>query len=126
MNTKQARPKWWQLYLAFPVFAGFALLDARSPLSMGGHEALQAAALLIAVGWTHRWVRLNASALRAVDNDTYLGTVIIHTYSVTGPSTTPVLEDSAPSAFDSDEQRDFNQAARPALRLPRESELVQK
>ena len=124
MNSAQARPRWWKLYLAMPVFAGFALVDTRLQLSAGGHQVLQAAALLTAVGWVRGWLRSNASALRSMDGEAYGRSVAVRTYPLAQPSPMGSLEDPAPPALEPAGRDAFDNGLRPALGMSRRSEML--
>jgi hypothetical protein len=82
MNPRQSRPKWWQLFLALPVLAAFAVIDTRMHVSSGGHQAIQFAALLSTAGWVRTWLRGNASALRHMDEDSRARSMVVHTYAL--------------------------------------------
>jgi hypothetical protein len=56
-------PKWWQLYLAFPLLIVLFLMDARLRISTRGHQVVQIGILLLVYGLIHLWLRANAKAL---------------------------------------------------------------
>jgi hypothetical protein len=87
MNSSKSRPKWWQLFLALPALAAFVVIDTRMTASTGGHQALQFAALLGVAGWVRTWMRLNASALRHMDDDAHARSLVVHTYALPQTST---------------------------------------
>jgi hypothetical protein len=63
------KPKWWQLYLTFPCLLGMFLLDTRLHLSTGGHETIQLGSVFMEFVLVQVWLRLNARALRHMDNE---------------------------------------------------------
>ncbi|MBI5965072.1 MAG: hypothetical protein HY863_16450 [Chloroflexi bacterium] len=77
MSTNYARPKWWQVYLTFPLLIGLFMVDSRLKLSTRGHQALQIGILLLVYGLVHLWLKANARALSNVDQRQFQGTVIV-------------------------------------------------
>ena len=67
MSTKYARPKWWQVYLTFPLLIALFAVDSRLKLSTRGHQAVQIGIVLIVYGLIHVWLKANARALAAMD-----------------------------------------------------------
>ena len=63
MLPSHARPKWWQLYLTFPLLIALFALDARLKISVRGHQAVQIGILVLVFALIHLWLRANASAL---------------------------------------------------------------
>jgi hypothetical protein len=62
------RPKWWQLYLTFPLLIALFALDQRLKLSPRGHTVLQIGILLFVYGLIYLWLKANASALSSIDH----------------------------------------------------------
>ena len=77
MSTHYARPKWWQLYLTFPLLVALFLLDHRLSLSVRGQQAVQIGILLLVYGLVHLWLKANGTALSKMDRRQYHGSVII-------------------------------------------------
>jgi hypothetical protein len=77
MNTNYARPKWWQVYLTFPLLIALFMLDSRLELSERGHVAVQIGILLIVYGLIHMWLKSNAAALSNMDQRQFHRTVIV-------------------------------------------------
>ena len=77
MSTHYARPKWWQLYLTFPLLVALFLLDHRLRLSVRGQQAVQIGILLLVYGLVHLWLKANGTALSKMDRSQYHGSVII-------------------------------------------------
>lgn len=69
------RPKWWQLYLTFPLLVGLFLLDTRLQLSIGGHEAVQMGSLVLEFVLVQLWLRANAKALNYMDDEEFSRTM---------------------------------------------------
>ena len=73
-SSKNARPKWRQLYLTFPLLIVLFLLDRRLTISTGWHQAVQIGIILFVYGLVHRWIKANEPALRNVEQEQY-GTI---------------------------------------------------
>jgi len=77
MSTNHARPKWWQLYLILPLFIALFAIDTRLELSTRGHQIIQIGAVLFIYGLVHVWLKANARALSAMDQEQFDGRVIV-------------------------------------------------
>lgn len=77
MSTNYARPKWWQLYLTFPLLIALFVLDHRLNISAGEHQAVQIGIILFIYGLVHLWLKANAAALSKMDQRQYQRTVIV-------------------------------------------------
>lgn len=75
MSSSNIRPKWWHLYLTFPLLITLFLLDSRLRLSQRGHIAVQIGILLVVYGLVHLWLKANAVALSQMDRNQYRGTI---------------------------------------------------
>jgi hypothetical protein len=75
MSYSNSHPKWWQLYLSFPLLITLFVLDTRLRISVRGHQALQIGILLLIYGLIHLWLKANASALSNMDGRQYYRTV---------------------------------------------------
>jgi hypothetical protein len=75
MFSSHLRPKWWQLYLTFPLLMALFVLDARLKISVHGHQAIQIGILLLVYGLIHVWLKANRSALSEMDRDRYSRTL---------------------------------------------------
>lgn len=75
MTSTNLRPRWWQLYLSFPLLIALFVVDNGIKLSTRGHEAVQIMILLLVYGFIHIWLRANARALSRMDQQSYAGTV---------------------------------------------------
>jgi hypothetical protein len=73
----KARPKWWQVYLTFPLLIALFILDSRLKLSARGHQAVQIGIILLVYGLVHLWLKANAAALSNMDQQKFHGTVIV-------------------------------------------------
>lgn len=76
MRSQNAHPKWWQLYLIFPILIGLFILDHWLKISTRGHEAVQIGILLIVYGLIYWWLKANSIALSRMDRQNY-GRVIV-------------------------------------------------
>ena len=65
MFRQHARPKWWQVYLTFPLLVGLFYADSRLKLSARGHQIVQLAIILLVYGLIHLWVKANAMGLES-------------------------------------------------------------
>jgi hypothetical protein len=64
---RSLRPKWWQLYLTFPLLIVLFVLDSRLRISTSGHEFVQIGIILLIYGLIHLWLKANRSALSKED-----------------------------------------------------------
>ena len=67
MSPSSLRPKWWQLYLAFPLLIALFVLDGRLRISTRGHEAVQIGIVLLVYGLISLWIKANGKALSNMD-----------------------------------------------------------
>jgi hypothetical protein len=77
MNTNYSRPKWWQLYLTFPLLIGLFLLDSRLKLSAHGHQMVQLGILVLVYGLIYLWLKANSFALSKTDQRNIRGSVTV-------------------------------------------------
>jgi hypothetical protein len=70
-------PKWWQVYLAFPLLIVLFLLDSRLKLSVREHEAVQIGILLLVYGLIHLWLKANEVAMSKLDQMKFHGTLTV-------------------------------------------------
>ena len=75
MSNQDKNPKWWQLYLIFPLFMGLFAIDSRLKISTRGHQAVQIGILLLIFGLVHLWLNANARALSRMDQMQHHGTI---------------------------------------------------
>jgi hypothetical protein len=75
MNSTNIRPRWWQLYLTFPLLLALFVIDNRLKISTRGHQAVQILIILLVYGLIHLWLKANARALSRMDQQSYSGTV---------------------------------------------------
>jgi hypothetical protein len=67
MSPSSLHPKWWQLYLTFPLLIGLFVLDSRIRISNRGHQVMQIGIVLFVYGLIHVWLKANRSALMGED-----------------------------------------------------------
>ena len=77
MSSNYARPKWWQVYLTFPLLIALFMLDNRLKLSGREHQAVQIGIILLVYGLVHLWLKANATALSKMDQRQFHGTVTV-------------------------------------------------
>ena len=77
MNSTNIRPRWWQLYLIFPLLVALFFVDNRLRLSTRGHEAVQISILILVYSLVYLWLKANSRALSRLDQQAYQGTVRI-------------------------------------------------
>ena len=77
MTSSDARPKWWQLYLTFPLLIALFAMDSRLKISTRGHQVVQIGILLLVYGLIHLWLKANSSALSRMDSRQFHGTVTV-------------------------------------------------
>jgi hypothetical protein len=77
VSTDYARPKWWQVYLAFPLLIALFMADNHLKLSERGHQAVQIGIILLVYGLIHVWLKANARALSKMDQKQFHGMVTV-------------------------------------------------
>jgi hypothetical protein len=77
VSTNYPRPKWWQVYLTFPLLIALFMLDNRLKLSERGHLTVQIGIILLVYGLVHLWLKANAKALSNMDQRQFHGTVTV-------------------------------------------------
>jgi len=77
MSSSNKNPKWWQLYLIFPLLIALFAVDTRLNLSTRGHQIVQIGAVLLIYGLVHIWLKANARALSGMDQEQSDGRVIV-------------------------------------------------
>jgi hypothetical protein len=75
MSSKDIHPKWWQLYLVFPLLMALFAIDNRLRVSTRTHQVVQIGIVLIVFGLVHVWLKANSVALSRMDQVQYRGTV---------------------------------------------------
>lgn len=77
MNSSNSRPKWWQMYLIFPLLISLFIMDHQLKVSTRAHEAVQIGILLLVYGLMYWWIHANSIALSRMDQKQYYGRVVI-------------------------------------------------
>ncbi len=73
MLPSNKNPKWWQIYLTFPLLIALFLLDHRLKISTRGHEAVQLGIILFVYGLIYGWIKANSRAISRMDQRQYHG-----------------------------------------------------
>ncbi len=71
MSSRNSHPKWWQLYLTFPLLIVLFIVDSRLKISNRGHQVVQIGIVLLVYGLIHLWLKANARALRQMEEGEY-------------------------------------------------------
>jgi hypothetical protein len=71
MPANYINPKWWQLYLTFPLLIALFILDHHLTLSASGHQVVQIGIILVVYGLVHLWLKANVTALSKMDQKKY-------------------------------------------------------
>ncbi len=77
MISSNSRPKWWQLYLVFPILIALFIFDHRLKISTRGHEVVQLGILLVVYGLIYWWLKANSSALSRMDQQNYSRVIVL-------------------------------------------------
>jgi len=80
MSSSNKNPKWWQLYLVFPLCLALFAVDNRLKISTRGHQAVQLGIIVIIFGLTQLWLKANAGALSGTGT---FKVTRIHSYQLT-------------------------------------------
>jgi hypothetical protein len=75
MPSQKPGPKWWQLYLTFPLLLVLFAVEHRLNISTRGHQAVQIGIILLIYGLVHLWLKANAKALSGMDQSEADGTI---------------------------------------------------
>lgn len=67
MYSQNSHPKWWQVYLTFPLLIAAFALDNRLKISARGHQAVQIGIVLLIYMLVHLWLKANSSSLSRID-----------------------------------------------------------
>jgi hypothetical protein len=89
MSPSSLHPKWWQVYLTFPLLIVLFVLDGLLRISTRGHEVIQIGIVLLIFGLIHLWLKANRSALLGEDREQR---VKIYRVIDIPPAGSPVLE----------------------------------
>jgi hypothetical protein len=77
MTINNFRPKWWQVYLTFPLLIALFMFDHNLKLSERGHVAVQIGILLLVYWLIRLWLKANAAALSEMDQKQYRDTFTV-------------------------------------------------
>ena len=88
MSRQNAHPKWWQVYLTFPLLVGLFYADSRLKISVRGHQVVQLAIIFLVYGLIHLWLKFNATALESQNTNS---PIVITRVQVFLPRQKPLL-----------------------------------
>ena len=71
MKSNNHFPKWWQLYLIFPLLYFLFLLDSRLKISTRGHQIVQILSLVLILSFVFIWLKASTDALSRLDQKKY-------------------------------------------------------
>ena len=77
MSSSNTRPKWWQLYLSFPLLIMLFVVENRLKISTRGHQAVQFGIILFVYGLILLWLKANSAALSNMDRRQYHRTITV-------------------------------------------------
>ena len=77
MSSRDDHPKWWQVYLTFPLLIALFMFDSRFKISSRGHTIVQIGILLLVYGFVHLWLKANARALSKMDQGQIKGKITV-------------------------------------------------
>ena len=63
MKKAKTDPKWWQLYLTFPLLIVLFTAENRLKISIRGHQVVQVGIILCVYWLIHKWLKANELAL---------------------------------------------------------------
>jgi hypothetical protein len=75
MLSQEKKPKWWQLYLTFPLLITLFVMDNRLKISSRGHQIFQIGIVLLVYACVHSWLKANSKVLSKLDQRNYQRTV---------------------------------------------------
>jgi len=71
MSSSNTRPKWWQLYLSFPLLIMLFVVENRLKISTREHQVVQFGIILFVYGLILLWLKANSAALSNMDRRQY-------------------------------------------------------
>lgn len=77
MISSNNHPKWWQIYLTFPLLIALFVLDHRLETSTRGHEVVQIGIILLVYGLIYGWLKANSRAISRRDRQKYYGRLMV-------------------------------------------------
>lgn len=80
MRSQNTHPKWWLLYLIFPLLVALFAFDHRLQISTHEHEAMQIGIILLIYALIYWWLKANSRAISRSDQQYYGKSRAIHTY----------------------------------------------
>jgi hypothetical protein len=77
MSSSNSRPKWWRLYLTFPLLIVLFAVDSRLRISTRGHQLVQIGIVLLVYGLVHLWIKANSTAITKINREQYRGRITV-------------------------------------------------
>ena len=77
MSSSNTRPKWWQLYLSFPLLIMLFVVENRLKISTREHQVVQFGIILFVYGLILLWLKANSAALSNMDKRQYHRTITV-------------------------------------------------
>ena len=77
MSSSNTRPKWWQLYLSFPLLIMLFVVENRLKISTREHQVVQFGIILFVYGLILLWLKANSAALSNMDRRQYHRTITV-------------------------------------------------
>ena len=77
MSSSNTRPKWWQLYLSFPLLIVLFIVENRLKISTREHQVVQFGIILFVYGLILFWLKANSAALSNMDRRQYHRTITV-------------------------------------------------
>jgi hypothetical protein len=77
MATNNIHPKWWQVYLTFPLLIALFMLDHNLKLSERGHVVVQIGILMFVYWLIRLWLKANSATLLEMGQNQYHNTFTV-------------------------------------------------
>ena len=73
MTSSNTHPRWWQLYLTFPLLIALFVLDHQLKISPREHQAVQIGIILLIYTLIYGWIKTNSRAISRMDQQQFYG-----------------------------------------------------
>ncbi len=71
MRSQNSHPKWWLLYLTFPLLIVLFVLEHQLKISTSEHGAIQIGIIVLVYGLIYWWLKANSRAISRMDQQSY-------------------------------------------------------